>query len=377
MKKKLKLVTAIVAVIVVAGTVFYACKKDMDNSMLKSHKSFSSNMRTFASMEELFVEVEKVISMDVQEIENYEKTIGFCSFGRMTNDIYYPIVEPIVENELDFSIDQAREYVMQYPKYLEIITDEDGEYEFVQKYRCELFRYIMNEDRLFQVDENIYKVFNEVVISTTVEKAGILSAITEESIDRIIQEIDNGQNTEITVSCSRITKSTDDDDTTKDKPDARGGTRIITTPPNGPTPGPCGRQYGTYGRYEIYRESPVASNNQEKVIGRFRCDSWENPADFQCITSVFIYAKWRGKCKHCIWVGCWRTLNMDFNIEIWHENTRYSIHHQDKTSKPKYDYGLTLFNKMGAYDKGKVFRSSIYNLCGRFWIATTERVLDE
>ena len=348
-------------------------------------------MRTFATMEELFAEVEKVMSMEEQELENYEKEIDFCSFGRMTDAIYYPIVGPIVENELEFDIDQAREYVIQYPEYLEIITDEDGEYEFIQKYRGSFFRYVMNGDRLFQVGESVYKVFNDVVISATIGKSGNLSNITEGNIERFVREINSGEHAEMAIFGGGIRKAAaDDDDTTSGKKSRLDGakqifkpsrldeaTQIITVDDGSPAAGPCGRQYGTHGRYKICTESPVASNNQEKVVGIFYCRCYEYFADFQCIASINIYAKWRGKCKGCVWIGCKRTINMDFHIEIWHENTRYTYHHQHTTPKPTYDYGKTLFDKMGAYDKGKVFRSSIYNLCGRYWIATTERRLDE
>jgi len=388
--KKLFFNKAAFAALALISILFFACKKDAqtDNLMQKIHKSGSS-MRTFSSMDELFEEVKRLMPMDEQEIENYENSIGFCSFGRMTNSIYYPIVEPIVENELEFDVDQAREYVIQYPEYLELITDENGEYAFVQKYRCELFRYIMNEDRLFQVGENVYKVFKEAIISTPIEKVGNLSAITEENIERIIREIDKEEYSEIDVFSSRIAKSTaDGDDTTGGKSRLVGATQIsgesrlvgatIVGPTGGPTPGPCGRKYGTHGRYYIYKESPVASNNQEKVIGKFYCDTYPySTTEFQCIATVQIYAQWRGKCKGCVWVGTWRTLNMDFNMEIFHGDSRFFIHHKYTTSKAIYNYAESIFDARAAYNPGKVFRSSIYNLCGRFWIATTERTFDE
>ena len=81
-----KLFSGAIALIIVAAGVFNSCKKE---NVEKSAAQTQDKMRTFTSVEELFKEIEKVNPMDVEELQEYERTIGFQSFGGMSESIYY------------------------------------------------------------------------------------------------------------------------------------------------------------------------------------------------------------------------------------------------------------------------------------------------
>jgi hypothetical protein len=140
-------------------------------------------------MDELDEEVNNVNSMNEEELRNHEEAMGFLSFGRAAEEIYFPIVNEIEESSSEFGYDQAMEYVSAYPEYLELIINEESEYEFLIKYDFSPFSYIMNTDRMFQVGDNIYKVFSWVILEAELEKADLLHNVTEEDIAERAEEI--------------------------------------------------------------------------------------------------------------------------------------------------------------------------------------------
>ncbi len=140
--KQVRVLTAIVVAIVIGAGIFYACQKD---GLLKMHKN-GTGMRVFNSMDELFEEVKYVNSMDEDELTAYENQIGFQSFGRVSESVYWQILKELGEplgyeylgdEEMDdvdyeFTVENAQEYVSQYPEYLKLCSSiaEDGEEEY-------------------------------------------------------------------------------------------------------------------------------------------------------------------------------------------------------------------------------------------------------
>lgn len=285
--------------------------------------------------------------------------------------------------DYEFTVEDAQEHVSQYPKYLELkmIFSENGEeregsdenYAFVTKYRTNLFRYIMNEDRIFQVGEDIYRVFENIVFRAPIDNFDILLEITEnnvqEYIERIYVAIAGGYENELDYSIftSRLKSATQTSGSDGDENSSSGVN----------TAGACGRTNGNYNRSLILNRSPVASNNQEVVLGEFYCYSYKkNTTLWRCIAGYEIYAWWKGKCKRCVWIGCKRTLNTDFHMEIWYDNNLYHFHEQYKTSKPVKKINPTIFTRDTPLNVNQSV-GSIYNMCGKYWIATTSCEFDE
>ena len=302
--KKSRLVTVIVAVVVVAGAVFYACKKDVDNVMLKSHKSFPSNMRTFTSVEELFAEMETVRNMDEQELKNHEESMGFCSFGRMAESIYYPIAESITENNIELTAEQAAVYISEYPQYLEWILDEEGEYNFLPKYDGNPFRYVMNDDRMFRIEDNVYKVFKDVIITGTLERITNLPYLDEEDFKRFIQEVIEGKYPGIGIFCVINEGGT-----------SGGGNVGIG---DDPTPTYCSGKYG----YEQKAQSDRAkapTTGQVRVIATFQLYRYKyDQNEYHAQGTMLVRGQWRagngnGNTGWCI---ANKTLSGNITMEI-------------------------------------------------------------
>jgi len=181
--KIIKIGLLALGMMVVGGIVFYACKKDGTTPFKKN----ADNMRVFASWEAVYDEIEILYAMDKQGLEYYENGINFHSFGRKADAIYYHIVDSIMENNIALYEDLVAMYISQYPQYLQWVVDKDGENNFIPKYDCNPFRYIMNDERMFRVGDSVYKVFIGVILGISIEKAESLSEITEENIEEVVE----------------------------------------------------------------------------------------------------------------------------------------------------------------------------------------------
>ena len=408
-RQKKRLVFGACATVFVAMAsvlIFYGCRKFSDNPLMMSTHS---DMRYFETVNDLFDEVNRLSDMDDEELAAYENSIGFQSFGRKSETIYWQILhelgepfgveyfgdEEMSDVEVNFTVDDAQVYVSQYPEYLKIETTvaENGEteYEFVPKYNNSPYRYIMNENGMFQVGDNIFKVFEYAVLYTSIDKADMLSNITETNIKNVVLDIFEkeaaGEEPLIKCSGSKTGSQQKDDYIWAFGPrsgyaDDNKGYEVDNKSTPG-TPGCSNKSKGTLERYQILTISQPASNNKERVRGNFNCESYDSgPGYWDCNAYYSVYAQWRG-CNSCVWIGCKRTLHSDICMEIWHVEVVYSKTDAYNSSKPVKQSGWRdLFRERVAIQyqsdgtKIKVCRSSIYNLTGKYWIATTSRTLN-
>ena len=289
--------------------------------------------------------------MDEEERKIHEEMIGFLSFGRASDEVYYPIITPIEENDEEFTPVQAMEYILMYPEYLELIYDEENDPVFITKYYSDPFRYVMNEDRIFKVADTFYRVFEEAVLgSVNIEQ---LYSITQSQIMTLLDD-DEGNN--VFVFSNR--KS--------------GGSNNSNSDDDNPAPvmmGNCNRISGCMSCKTVIVESPVASNNKEMVVGEFKYEYYKKGKYYRAHSKI--YARWRGGQNGC-WTSCKRTLNMDYHMEIFWDNSIANSYTKYKSSKPEYSREKEHFSLNSNVTNAA--NCSIYNLCGEFWIATTKCV---
>jgi len=409
-QKRVIILGVIVAMITSAG-VFYACKKDGNGFMNAKGSltpSVSNGMRVFNSMEELFNEINRLDNMEEEVLETYENSIGFQSFGRMSESVYWQILREIGEEhgyncelgaeemsgaDIEFTAEDAQVYLSQYPQYLELcskIVEGEEEYEFLPKYSYNQFRYVMNNDRMFQVEETVYKVFKNAVIYTSIGNVNALYSITEDNIENVITDIEIQEEAGNEGPIFAFTYSKGSQKCGGNKgPYITEGTNGKLEMANGSMPGTPGCSNKSTGTLFIYAIEEVASqpspNNKERVVANFYCDSydigfgrvyWETNAYYS------VYAEWRGG-KHGIWIHCKRTLNSDICMEVWQKYIVYSCPDNYKSPKgPEKAKRRELITQQTTHDydaNGNLIpalRGSIYNLTGRIWIATASYTFD-
>ncbi len=126
---------------------------------------------------EAFKEVKgKVISMSLKELEIYEESKGYKSFGRMCDEIYYS------KGPEEFkSVEEIKEFVSKNNKYLQLTEDTNGEFSMGTSLRDNSNRYFINDDRMLRIGTSIYKVFETGVAMTDEKNYEVLKGISNES----------------------------------------------------------------------------------------------------------------------------------------------------------------------------------------------------
>lgn len=161
MKKRILQLSVLLTILTIS---FAGCEKEKVNN--------SEVNAGFSSTEELNAEINKTITLNSEELKSYEALKGYKSYGRMCEEIY--------EN-IDFSSfttqDEILDFVAENGDYLELVTDEYGDVYLETKLRNNEYRYIIDNNRMFTVNDRVYKVFNEGQISTTIENRNVLYKI--------------------------------------------------------------------------------------------------------------------------------------------------------------------------------------------------------
>jgi len=185
---------------------FSACDNDvvvLDNNTDVPNNDFApvaSNIRVFNSVDELFAEIDKTLAMSLEELYIHEKTLNlsvsaggsmlrtagadFNSFGKITDMLY----ASIAENYDEYTLEQVRALVSMHPEHLVLIKEEDGYYTFETRLFDSDLRYIINEDRMFQMRDTLVKVLDSATIFTPKQNFNELLAVTDANVALIDTE---------------------------------------------------------------------------------------------------------------------------------------------------------------------------------------------
>ena len=118
----------------------------------------SSEMRVFKTFDEFTNELNKVLKMSLEDRVQYEKSIGFNSFGTIAENIYHSFAGD--EEKLDkMTREQILDYFKQNSEFIQIVTESDGTESAETKYFRSSFSYLMNKNCMFQVEDIVFKVF--------------------------------------------------------------------------------------------------------------------------------------------------------------------------------------------------------------------------
>lgn len=154
--------------------LFCQCEKVEDKNLS------NISMRTFENIDALMTEINLYATMELDEITHYENRLNFNSFGKIADQIYYPIVE----NDTNISINSLNAIVDRYPNFLKTYTIM-GEVFFDTKYADSPFRYVMNTDRMFAIDTLVYKVFEDGLAYCSIKNYDMLSIISDSTFQSL------------------------------------------------------------------------------------------------------------------------------------------------------------------------------------------------
>jgi len=93
------------------------------------------------------------------EILLWEESIGFESFNTICDRVY----EEVTSCEIN-SIEELEDFVAEHSKYLQLITRENGDYTLETQSYNNSFKGVINEDRIFLIGNNAYKVYDDFFV---------------------------------------------------------------------------------------------------------------------------------------------------------------------------------------------------------------------
>lgn len=174
----MKIKVLLISLIIV---IFSSCTKEQTEPTIDI--PVNNEMLVFNSMEDYNAVINKTISLNHDELKVYEESLGFKSFGRKCEEIYYSI-NPDQFN----SFEEIKEYVEKHSEYLVLLKDENDEYTVEYSLYNNPTRYIVNENKMYQLGENVFKVFEKDYAYTNIANIEELFHLDEK--DLITTKID-------------------------------------------------------------------------------------------------------------------------------------------------------------------------------------------
>jgi|GEM_PF-4036824 len=156
-------------IIILLGVITLGCQKEVDPVTDLDTNSIPA----YSSFQDIMNQVQVVKTMSTQEISNLETTYGYKSFASRCDEIYDQL-----RNTVFSSQEEMIEAILKYPEYLEL-RETDSELEVVPVLGNSAFRYIMNENRMFRVENKVFKVFEDGVLATEISNINSLKSIKD------------------------------------------------------------------------------------------------------------------------------------------------------------------------------------------------------
>ncbi|MBN1953285.1 MAG: hypothetical protein JW801_18915 [Bacteroidales bacterium] len=160
-------------------TFIFSCEKE---TKIKNEESGLQALENFYfnSLNEIFARMEIVNTLDLNKLIAFEEQAGYTSFGRKCEEVYFSI-DPGSIN----SIEVLHEFVSHNQEYVCLEPDEFGELEYKVVNGNNPFRYLANEDKIFQVESVVYKVFEDGLVSTEKQNLAQLKTLNCKSVNEI------------------------------------------------------------------------------------------------------------------------------------------------------------------------------------------------
>lgn len=177
--EKIKLLA--LASIVLGTSMFTSCEKD-DNQMSQSffEKSATASIPHYSTFDEISEIIDKVSTFEtLQELLDYEKSQGRSSIGSISDEFYESIDKESFSNQ-----DEVMNFYNENSNLLDTLVKKDEIY-ISTKYSKHSFRYVANQNGLFSVENCVFRLFKNSMVSTSEENLDKLLSLTEKDIETL------------------------------------------------------------------------------------------------------------------------------------------------------------------------------------------------
>ncbi len=173
-----------------------SCEKD-DIAIMEPQSAIKQDILSFATQEDFDKTLAKVNSMTKEERLAWEKEQGFKSFGTICDE-FYATVDPTSFK----SVEEVKAFVAKNTDKIDFYTSSDGETYCEPKDYNGLYRNISGTNEIFIIGNKVYKVIENNLVSTSLER------IDELKRCNAISTVKNNPAFEIQSTRSKISKVT-------------------------------------------------------------------------------------------------------------------------------------------------------------------------
>jgi hypothetical protein len=172
---------------------FVGCKKveeinaELTNGELIQKSFHGEPMLSFKDFDELYDVLNKTYSYTLEELEKYEESIGFNSFGKLADQAMRPILNDVQNKKL--TAGEVPQVLSRNSDFLQM-ADKNGESFCETKYYLSPFIYVMNRNGMFQVGKTCFKVFEGGHIYCDAEYYDELLNLTEDDFTKALSGTD-------------------------------------------------------------------------------------------------------------------------------------------------------------------------------------------
>lgn len=161
--------------------VITSCKKN-DNPGKNDNNPIEKQMLKFENFNEFEKAWNEVNSNNISETSNILKSQNnYASFAEEADEFYFSIdIESFISSENILS------FVNEHQVYLSISYDDEGDMVIEPAVSNNLMRAFINEDRLFQIADSVYKVFETATVGTTTADIQLLKDTEESDIEQLV-----------------------------------------------------------------------------------------------------------------------------------------------------------------------------------------------
>jgi len=157
-----------------------ACEKnEVISPNIQSPLTVENNTLVFKSPGDFNTTMNYLSGKTESEILQWEESISFESFNSVCNRIYDEVLSCQIN-----SFEELETIVVEHNKYLQLVPDKNGELELETRTFNNSLKRILNENNVFIIGENAYKVYEDFIVVSKRSNIESLEALSFQEPDK-------------------------------------------------------------------------------------------------------------------------------------------------------------------------------------------------